>query len=95
MGMSSYEIEFMPNQQRLPVNPFEIIDDQMFEGDEVFSISLSLGPGENSVTILLESSIAAIIIQDDDREYNIHKWRVILYHIYFYCSIFSLTDPAR
>lgn len=52
-------------QRSAPINPIEIFDDDIFEGDEMFFIVLS-DPIPSDVGITPGGAMAAVVIIDND-----------------------------
>lgn len=69
-GGFEYEIQFSPDQQRLPVAPIEIINDRLSEGNEAFTLSLRPAPQADEFNYDVQPSrrVATVFINDDDRK---------------------------
>lgn len=67
-------LTFSPGQQQLSV-PIRIIDDNIVEASEIFSVEISLQFDEANVTI--GSPTATIVIRDDDCKQNNKNMRSV------------------
>lgn len=64
-GIYSYLVTVYVGQRSAPINPIEIFDDDIFEGDEMFFIVLS-DPIPSDVGITPGGAMAAVVIIDND-----------------------------
>ena len=67
-GLYSYLLTLPAGQPSVFLNPIEIIDDPIIEGDERFFIGLMAGPGAGAAgfAIFFDNMLATVIIIDND-----------------------------
>ena len=69
-GLYSYNLTLPAGQNAVFVNPFEIIDDTLVEGDESFLLNVTVIPQAGFSVLMSTMEATVIIIDNDSQSFN-------------------------